>query len=89
MAKQVVLRWQSVESAVKELGTETVLSWLSQFAANREFRKTYNATKQEVNKMAREDPRYKQLLAEAKAKAEAEMKEKAAKAAEPRLIKKA
>jgi hypothetical protein len=81
--------WNTLDEAVKALGTEKALNWLNQMSGNKDYRKVYNATKQEVTKQARTDPRYKQLLAEAKAKVEAKLARTAPKTDEPRLVKKA
>jgi hypothetical protein len=62
-------KWNTLEAAVKELGEMKTLSWLNQMADNKAYRKVYNATKQEVNKIVRSDPAFKQLLNKAQAAA--------------------
>ena len=64
-------KYASIEAARKELGDELVLRWINQRVENNEYRKTYNATKNEVNRQVRNDPRFKALLNAAKAKAKA------------------
>ena len=65
------MKYTTIEAARKELGDALILKWIDQRIENDAYRKTYNATKNEVNRQVRNDPRFKALLNAAKAKAKA------------------
>jgi formaldehyde-activating enzyme involved in methanogenesis len=58
--------YNSLQDAVRALGEAKVLAWVNQMESNKTYRKEYNATKQEINKAVRRDPRFIELLRAAK-----------------------
>jgi hypothetical protein len=59
-------KWNSIDAARKELGDVKLLLWLNQRAANNEYREGYNKVRNQAVKIVRQDPKYRELLAQAR-----------------------